>query len=396
MNERVSRGLLVKDEKDAVYNRSIMIKRFINKLKKTRRDADLRKFLLSSAVVLVGVLGIQLALSASYLLAFHDPQPAAVRVVVVGAAKDVDPLISSMKDAAGDSFDINRVDTLGEGEAMLRDRQVAGVYAPSVPKSTITIASAADRRLADVATRFLEQADTSYQQQARAQLAQNPATAMAAQAPLESAAVRDIVALNKNDPNGLGLFYVAFSFVFGGYLAAVAINIRRGNRRFTHRNALVRSAAFGAFALVGSVLIAWLATLGVGVFDPSAFWAVVAIGTLTTLGVGLFASALISLLGTIGTGLIILLFVVLGTPASGGPLPLALAGNGPWQWLAGVLPTGQSLEMLRSALYFDGRLFWQHAAVLLLYLLVGFVVLLLFGLRKTTISGALSAGEKDS
>lgn len=372
------------------------MKRFMNKLKKTRRDADLRKFLLSSVIVLAGVLGIQLALSASYLVAFHNPKPVAVPVAVVGPAEKVDPLISSMEDAADGAFTVTRVDDAASGEALLRDREAAGVYAPTVPRSVITVAGASDQKLADVATRFLQKTDESYQKQARAQLAQNPATAQAAKAPVEQAEVRDIAALNENDPNGLGLFYVAFSFVFGGYLAAVAINIRRGDRRFTHRNALVRSAAFGVFAFVGSLLIAWMAIGGVGVFESSAFWAVVGVGTLTTLGVGLFSSALISLLGTIGTGLIILLFVVMGTPASGGPLPLALAGSGPWQWLAGVLPTGQSLEMLRSAIYFDGSLFWSHAIVLVVYAVVGFTILVLFGLRKSTISGALSAGEKDA
>ena len=373
-----------------------MMKKIMNRLKKTRRDADLRKFLISSAVVLVGVLGIQIALSASYLVAFHDPAPNEVSVAVIGTDEAVSPLISSMNDAADGAFDVVRVDDAAEGEELLRNREVAGVYTPSVPRGVITVAGAGDQKLADVATRFLQSTDGSYQGQARAKMAQDPKTAQAAKLPVEQAEVRDIVSLNENDPNGLGLFYVAFSFVFGGYLAAVAINIRRGDRRFTHRNALVRSAAFGVFAFVGSLLISWIAIGGVGIFESSAFWAVVGVGTLTTLGVGLFSSALISLLGTIGTGLIILLFVVMGTPASGGPLPLALTGNGPWQWLSGVLPTGQSLEMLRSAIYFDGSFFWHHALVLVVYAIVGFTILVLFGLRKSTISGALSAGDKDA
>jgi hypothetical protein len=57
--------------------------------------------------------------------------------------------------------------------------------------------------------------------------------------------------------------------------------------------------------------------------------------------------------GPAGTGLVILLFVILGNPASGGPFARPLL-PGLWSAIGGLLPPGASVDLARTALFFDG------------------------------------------
>ncbi len=76
----------------------------------------------------------------------------------------------------------------------------------------------------------------------------------------------DLAPLPSGDPKGLSVFYLAFSWVFGGYLGAIALNAIRGNRRFLRRNALLRTAGFLINSIVGSLITVTIATLG---FTPT-------------------------------------------------------------------------------------------------------------------------------
>jgi hypothetical protein len=51
--------------------------------------------------------------------------------------------------------------------------------------------------------------------------------------------------------------------------------------------------------------------------------------------------------------LVILLFVILGNPASGGPFARPLL-PGLWRAIGGLLPPGASVDLARAALFFDG------------------------------------------
>jgi uncharacterized phage infection (PIP) family protein YhgE len=115
------------------------------------------------------------------------------------------------------------------------------------------------------------------------------------------------------------------------------------------------------------------------------YWEIAGITALTTFGVSMFSSALISLFGIFGTALVIILFVILGTPASGGIVPVNLTGNGPWQWLDPVLPTGASVSALRQAVYFNSVDIMRHLLVPIIYSAIGLLVLLSIGSNKSSI-----------
>jgi hypothetical protein len=80
-----------------------------------------------------------------------------------------------------------------------------------------------------------------------------------------------------------------------------------------------------------------------------------------------------SLLGIMGGGVAILLFVVLGNPASGGPAatpPLP----GFWRMIGPYLPTGAGTDLVRNIAYFDGNATTRPLLVLFAWLVGALVV----------------------
>ncbi|UTX51450.1 ABC transporter permease [Candidatus Saccharibacteria bacterium TM7i] len=327
------------------------------------------------SLALVGVIGLQVALATAYLVAFHDPTPREIPVAIVSADATVK---DSFRDAMKDTFAVREVDSIEAARDELKQKEIYAIYKPTPLQSNVVIATALDKKIADAAKASMSTFDAQYQQNVVAMMAkQNPQAPAQAKAPL----VDDAIPLVENDATGSGLFYVAFSFVFGGYLAAVAISTVRGDSKLTRRRVLARVAGLTLFSLAGALFVTLIAVHGVKVLPSAVFWATWGIGALATLGVSLLASALISVLGTIGTGLVIILFVILGTPASGGPLPVLFMDGGIWSWLSTLLPTGQTMEAIRSAAYLEGAGVWWHLLVLAGYVIIGAGVLVLYGMR---------------
>jgi len=109
--------------------------------------------------------------------------------------------------------------------------------------------------------------------------------------------------------------------------------------------------AFGAFsghvvALVAAGLLIGLATVG---------------GT-----IGLQA-----LFGPIGGAITMIVFVILGNPASGVAFPTQLL-PGLWRWLGPYLPVGAGLNLIRGIVYFNGNGTAGPALILAAWLVVGF------------------------
>ena len=78
-----------------------------------------------------------------------------------------------------------------------------------------------------------------------------------------------------------------------------------------------------------------------------------AIGALTIFASGAATAGIQAAAGPAGTGLVILVFVILGNSASGGPFARPLL-PGLWRTIGGVLPPGASVDLSRSALFFGG------------------------------------------
>ena len=85
-------------------------------------------------------------------------------------------------------------------------------------------------------------------------------------------------------------------------------------------------------------------------------------------------------LGPGGTGLVILVFVILGNPASGGPFARPLL-PGLWRTVGGLLPPGASVELARSTLFFEGARIAGPILVLVGWAAIGTALALALGGR---------------
>ena len=105
-----------------------------------------------------------------------------------------------------------------------------------------------------------------------------------------------------------------------------------------------------------------------------------AIAALTVFASGAATAGLQAALGPAGTGLVILVFVVLGNSASGGPFARPLL-PGLWRTVGGLLPPGASVDLARSALFFDGAGIAGPILVLAGWAALGVVLALALGGR---------------
>lgn len=359
-----------------------------------RRREAIRRNVTLATLTLVGVGLLQLAFASAYLVAFHSPRVHELPIAIVGKESETKPLAKNLQQKDDGAYKVSQFTDYSQAEDKMKNQKLFAIYQPEVPKSTITVASANGEGLAKDIPGTLTKLDEAFQAEAREEAAAqppevleaDPAVAELAEAPISSPTVKDIAPLPEGDSEGVALFYTAFSLVFGGYLAAVALNMVRGSRKFTREAVFVRTASLAVFSVLTSMLIALIATHGVSAMPDEYYWPIVGIGTLTTFGVSMLASAIVSFAGVFGTALVILLFVIIGTPASGGPMPVAITGNGPWHALTAVLPTGPALDAIRQVVYFNGLNVMHHLLTPIAYAVVGFIGLFLYGFRRSSVS----------
>lgn len=360
-----------------------------------QKKESIKKNILLAAVTLIGVGLLQIAFAGVYLAAFHSPKPKQLPIAIVGEKTETQPLAKVLQEKSKGAYKVSQLTSYDDAQTQMKEQSYYMIYQPAFPESKITVASANSKSLAESLPATLSGLDKAFQAEAREKLALNPETAPLARAPISSPKVKDIAPLPEGDSQGVALFYTAFSAVFGGYLAAVALNMVRGKRKFTRQAVLVRTASFAIFAAVTGMIISLLVTHGVSAMPTENYWAIAGICALTTFGVSMLTSAIVSVVGVVGTALVILFFVILGNPASGGVMPVALTGAGPWHHLSGVLPTGPASDAIRQVVYFDGLQVMRHLWTPILYAMIGFVALFFIGLKRSSISPYDSAIAED-
>jgi hypothetical protein len=158
----------------------------------------------------------------------------------------------------------------------------------------------------------------------------------------------------------------------GGYLVASLLGTSSGARPANLIRATVRLAGIAVYAiitsLIGSLIVgAWVHAL------PSQLIGLWWLGSFVVFAAGAFTTALIVLAGTMGIGLAIALFVVLGNPSAGGAyvwplLPTFWRSIGPW-----LLP-GAGVDAARGIAYFGGTNITTDLLVISGYAAAGLVV----------------------
>ncbi|SCD69344.1 MULTISPECIES: DUF3533 domain-containing protein [unclassified Streptomyces] len=287
-----------------------------------------------SALVMLGVLLLQLGFALSYMGAFHAPKPHQVPITVVAPPAVGKDLVARLDALPGDPLHVTAVASRAEARARLLDRSTdaALVMDPAGRTDTLIVASAGGPSATTAATEILQEV---------------------ARAENRTIVVRDIRPPAAGDSRGLSSFYLVLSWTIGGYLAASALNMAAGSKKPTLRRTLVRLAAMLPYGFVSGIGGAIIVGPVLNCL-PGAFWELAGIGTLVVFASGAVGVALQSVAGTVGLGLTILIFTILGNPSSGGVYPSSLLPPF-WAAIGQALPPGAGTTVVRNTVYFDGN-----------------------------------------
>jgi hypothetical protein len=305
------------------------------------------------AIVLVPALVLMLAFAFFYVGAFHDPTPHRVPLAVVGPSA----VAAQLNRLPGDPLDARQATSRSAALSQIDDREVYGAYEAATNR--LFVASAANRATAVA----LEQ---TFNRIAAAQ--QRP-----------PARVTDVKPLPSKDPNGTTAFYAVIAWVFGGYIGATLIGLIGSPRSTSRRRAAARIGAFAGFGVVAGILSVVMLRAAFEVFSGHVV-ALCAIAALTIFASGAATAGIQAADGPAGTGLVILVFVILGNSASGVPFARPLLPV-LWRTIGGVLPPGASVDLSRATLFFDGARIAGPILVLVGWAALGAVLGLALGGR---------------
>ncbi len=305
------------------------------------------------AAVLAVALVLMLAFAFFYVGAFHDPTPHRVPVAVVGAPA----VAAQLNRLPGAPLDARAVSSRAQALAQIDGRSVYGAYEPAANR--LYVASAANRATALALERTFQ------------------LVAAARGAP--AARVTDVKPLPPGDPNGTAGFYAVIAWVFGGYIGATLLGLMGDPRDSSRRRAGERVGALALYSIVAGVLSVLLLDASFDVLSHHVL-ALCGVGALTIFASGAATAGIQSAAGPAGTALVILLFVILGNSASGGPFARPLL-PGFWRTIGGVLPPGASVDLARSTLFFDGNRIAGPILVLVGWAVAGTLLALALGGR---------------
>jgi Protein of unknown function (DUF3533) len=304
---------------------------------------------------------LQAIFIASYVGALHDPKPhEALAFGIVAPPQVAEALVSQISTQAAGIIDPAAMADEAALRDAIADQEVYGGLIVSQTGAKLLVADATGSAAVTTLTTFATGLAT----------AQNM--------PLE---VEHTHPLDTGDPRGLTLVYLVFGWVFGGYFCATVLTtlIGTGYRDRTH--SMLRLALLAGYAVVSGIVGALL--VGSGGFDAidGHFLGLVLAGALLVFAVGASTIALQLLLGIAGTGLVLILFVLLGNPSSGGVVPAEFL-PGFWRAIGGWLPNAAGFELARSITYFDGANLTRPILILLAYAVTGSALLVFFADRK--------------
>lgn len=302
----------------------------------TDRSGGLREAVtLRTALLIFGVLALQLAFILSYVGAFHDPEPRDIPIAVVAPGEAGEQLAAELAALPGNPLDTShQADDEADARSQIERRKIDGALIVDTQGTddTLLVASGGGASLSQALTEVLN--GVSEQQQ-------------------RTLTVTDVAPASGGDNRGLSSFYLVVGWCVGGYLCAAALAISRGARPANTPLAVLRLSVLVLYSLVAGVGGAVIAG---PVLDalPGSVIQLALVGALVVFATGSATLALQGLFGVVGIGLAILLVVVLGNPSSGG------AYAGPllppfWDHIGPGLIPGAGTFATRSVAYFDSN-----------------------------------------
>ncbi|MER6391994.1 DUF3533 domain-containing protein [Streptomyces sp. NPDC059382] len=288
-----------------------------------------------AALLVLGVLALQLAFITSYIGAFHHPVPSEIPLAVAAPARGVaDRYAERLDTLPGAPLDAHAVKDADTALARVRDREVDGalIVDPSGKTDELLVASGAGASLSQAVEEVVGRAEKAAGRSVR---------------------FRDVAPAARGDARGLSSFYLVVGWCVGGYLCAAILAISAGARPANSARAVIRLGVLLVYSIVAGLLGAVIAgpVLGALSGNIAALWG---LGTLVVFAVGALTLALQGLAGVVGIGLAILLVVVLGNPSAGGAYPYPLLPPF-WRTIGPALPPGAGTYAARSIAYFRGN-----------------------------------------
>jgi hypothetical protein len=242
---------------------------------------------------------------------------------------------------------------LGRAHTALLARQIDGVLVSGPSADTLYVVEAAGPPIASALDQI--------------------ASALAAQRRMPLA-VHDVVPLPSGDSSGLGLFYLVLACVLGGYVGTIMI--------LAHTGPL--PAGWRTMQLAGTALLAGMAVTVIARFwlrsDPLPMPAAAMVAALAAFAVSTCTWTLLMWLGRVAVPVAIGLFVILGSPSSGGAIPRSLL-PGFYSVIGSWLPNGAAVSALRDLTFFPAASTARSLLVLAGWALIGLAGALILSRR---------------
>ncbi|MFD7257447.1 DUF3533 domain-containing protein [Streptomyces sp. NPDC059874] len=288
-----------------------------------------------AALLVLGVLALQLAFITSYIGAFHHPKPSEIPIAVAAPVEQLTERTVRQLDALpGKPLDPRAAQDRAAAIERIENRDVDGalIVNPAGTTDELLVASGAGASLSQA----LEQI-----------------VGLAEKAQGRTLQVTDVAPADAGDSRGLSSFYLVVGWCVGGYLCAAILAISAGARPANSARAVIRLGALLLYAIAAGLLGAVIAGPVLGAL-PGSIMGLWGLGTLVVFAVGAITLAFQGLAGVVGIGLAILLVVVFGNPSAGGAYPYPLLPPF-WKAIGPALPPGAGTYAARSIAYFKGN-----------------------------------------
>ncbi|MFJ1803071.1 DUF3533 domain-containing protein [Streptomyces sp. NPDC088180] len=313
-----------------------------------------------AALLVIGVLGLQLLFIASYVGALHKPKPTDVAFGVVAPQQLSQQLVDRLDGLPGGPLDPRTVSSAAEAREQIMNRDIDGalIVSPEGRTDTLLVASGGGTVLSGALERILTEVEASQQRTVR---------------------TVDVAPASPDDFDGLSSFYLVVGWCVGGYLCASILAISAGSKPANRQRAAIRTAVMALYAIAGGIGGAIIIGPILGAL-PGSFWGLSGLGALVVFAVGMTTLALQALTGIVGIGLAVLIVVIAGNPSAGGAFPLPMLPDF-WRAIGPALPPGAGTWTARSIAYFRGNAVTGPLLVLSAWAVAGTVLTLLLSMR---------------
>ncbi|NEC66089.1 DUF3533 domain-containing protein [Streptomyces sp. SID9727] len=313
-----------------------------------------------AALLVIGVLALQLLFIASYIGALHHPKPTDVPFGVVAPQQASARLVDRLDGLPGGPLDPRTVSDEATARRQILDREIDGalIVDPRGTRDTVLVASGGGTVLATSLTKIVKEAEATQRRTVRAV---------------------DVAPASRQDFDGLSAFYLAVGWCVGGYLCASILAISAGTRPANRQRALIRTGVMALYSIAGGIGGALIIGPVLGAL-PGSLWGLSGLGALTVFAVGMITLALEGLTGIVGIGLAVLIVVIAGNPSAGGAFPLPMLPDF-WRAIGPALPPGASTWTARSIAYFHGNAVTGPLLVLSAWAVAGTAGTLLTAMR---------------